>query len=172
MTRSSIFLTLLKSSIAPATIGGFILLLSSCGHQAGGTIEVYETVGYQPNHGPFDNNGNYVEKWADSPPKRKYISRGKKKSAPKQAVEKPQYAAAAPKPVYATPKKASAPVPRKTTPVAVKPKKKSPITHTVKKGDTLYGLSRKYGTSVSSIQRANRLKGSNIGLGKKLIIPR
>jgi LysM repeat protein len=175
MTLTSIPLTFLKSSVAPATIGGFILLLSSCGHQAGGTIEVYETVGYQPNHGPFDNNGNYVEKWADSPPKRKYISRGRKKSAPKKAASKPEYVAT-PKPAYtspkAAPKKASRTAPRKSTAVTVKPKKKSPITHTVKKGDTLYGLSRKYGTSVSSIQRANRLKGSNIGLGKKLIIPR
>jgi len=145
------------------------MLLSSCGHQAGGTIEVYETVGYQPNHGPFDSNGNYVEQWADSPPKRKYISRDKKKSSPQKAAPKHQYVAI-PK---VTPKKASTPAPRKSNAVvAVKPKKKPPITHTVKKGDTLYGLSRKYGTSVSSIQRANRLKGSNIGLGKKLIIPR
>lgn len=172
MTRPSILISQLKVSIVPAAIGCLACLLSSCGHQTGGTIEVYETAGYQPNFGPFDSNGNYVEKWADSPPKRKYISRGKKKSAPKKAAPKPQYVAT-PKPAYTTPpKKASTPAPRKSTPVAVKPKKKPPITHTVKKGDTLYGLSRKYGTSVSSIQRANRLKGSNIGIGKKLIIPR
>ena len=178
MTRSPIPLALVKASIAPVTIGGFILLLSSCGHQAGGTIEVYETVGYQPNHGPFDNNGNYVETWADNPPKRKYVSRGKKKkAAPRQVAPQPKYAAAAPKPKAAppkasSPKRVSSPPPRKKTAVAVKPKKKSPLTHTVKRGDTLYGLSRKYGASVSSIQRANRLKGTNIGLGKKLIIPR
>lgn len=179
MHRSSIPLTIFKSAIAPAAIGGCILLLSSCGHQTGGTIEVYETVGYQPNHGPFDSNGNYVEKWADSPPKRKYISRDKKKSARKQTAEQPKYVAI-PKPTYTPPKKTtktvtkktSTPTPRKSTPVAIKPKKKSPITYTVKKGDTLYGLSRKYGTSVSSIQRANRIKGSNIGIGQKLIIPR
>ena len=171
MTRPSILISQLKVSIVPAAIGFLACLLSSCGHQTGGTIEVYETAGYQPNFGPFDSNGNYVEKWADSPPKRKYISRGKKKSAPKKAAPKPQYVAT-PKPAYTPPKKASTPAPRKSTPVAVKPKKKPPITHTVKKGDTLYGLSRKYGTSVSSIQRANRLKGSNIGIGKKLIIPR
>ena len=39
-------------------------------------------------------------------------------------------------------------------------------------GDTLYGLSRKYGTSVSAIQRANKLKGTTIVRGKTLLIPR
>jgi LysM repeat protein len=43
--------------------------------------------------------------------------------------------------------------------------------HTVRSGDTLYGLSRKYKVSVSSIQRANSLKGTVIRDGKKLRIP-
>lgn len=43
--------------------------------------------------------------------------------------------------------------------------------HTVKKGDTLSGLSRRYGVSVSSIQRANGLRSTVIVLGKKLRIP-
>ena len=43
--------------------------------------------------------------------------------------------------------------------------------HTVKKGDTLSALSRRYDVSVSAIQRANGLRGSVIGLGKKLRIP-
>lgn len=43
--------------------------------------------------------------------------------------------------------------------------------HTVKSGDTLYGLSRKYKVSVSSIQRANSLKNTVIRDGKKLRIP-
>ncbi|NNJ86721.1 MAG: LysM peptidoglycan-binding domain-containing protein [Akkermansiaceae bacterium] len=43
--------------------------------------------------------------------------------------------------------------------------------HTVKRGDTLYGLSRRYKTSVSAIQRANHLKGTVIGIGKRLRIP-
>ena len=167
MTRSFIFFSLLKDSIAPAIIGCFVCLLSSCGHPAGGTIEVYETVGYQSNFGPFDSNGNYVEKWADNPPKRKYISHGKK-SSPQVVAQQSKYVAAS----KSASTRWNSPPQRKTTSVAVKPKKKPPITHTVKRGDTLYGLSRKYGTSVSSIQRANRLKGTTIGLGKNLIIPR
>ena len=43
--------------------------------------------------------------------------------------------------------------------------------HTVKKGDTLSALSRRYVVSVSAIQRANGLRGSVIVLGKKLRIP-
>ncbi|MFD2159671.1 LysM peptidoglycan-binding domain-containing protein [Rubritalea tangerina] len=151
------------------------LLLASCGHQAGGTIEVYETVGYQPNFGPFDSNGNYVDKWADNPPRRKYISRDKKKSTstPLAPAPAPEYAAAPPKKYTPPPPvKASNSTSRKKQSVAVKPKSKPPITHTVRKGDTLYGLSRKYGTSVSAIQRANRIKGTTIGIGQRLIIPR
>ena len=52
------------------------------------------------------------------------------------------------------------------------PKKPAPRRHLVQKGDTLYSLSRKYGTSVSAIQRANGLKGSTIVRGKTLVIPR
>ena len=43
--------------------------------------------------------------------------------------------------------------------------------HTVKKGDTLSALSRRYDVSVSAIQRANGLRSSVIVLGKKLRIP-
>lgn len=160
-TPLSLFIT------ATATVS---VLLCSCGHQAGGTIEVYETSGYQPNFGPFDSSGNYVDNWADNPPKRKYIPRGKKKS--KTTEPRPQqYAVQHTPPTPSTVAKATPP-PKKAPSVTVKPKAKPPVTHSVKRGDTLYGLSRKYGTSVSSIQRANNLRGSTIGIGQRLIIPR
>jgi len=57
----------------------------------------------------------------------------------------------------------------KPKPVMVKPKI---IHHVVKKGDTLYGLAKKYGTTVSSIQRANGLRGTTIQTGKSYIIPK
>ena len=45
-------------------------------------------------------------------------------------------------------------------------------THTMAKGDTLYGLARKYGVSVSAIQKANKItKPESIRDGAKLIIP-
>lgn len=147
-----------------------VVFLASCGPPSGRVIEVYETAGYQPHFGPFDGNGNYVDKWADNPPKRKYIPRDQPKSQP-QRQPQPQYVSATPPPrpvPIAQPK--PTPPPKKT--VTVKPKKKPPITHTVRKGDTLYGLSRKYGVSVSSIQRANKMRGTTINIGKRLIIPR
>ncbi|MGI9407562.1 MAG: LysM peptidoglycan-binding domain-containing protein [Hyphomicrobiaceae bacterium] len=42
----------------------------------------------------------------------------------------------------------------------------------VKRGDTLYGISRRTGVSVSRIREANNLVGSNIRIGQKLVIPR
>lgn len=43
--------------------------------------------------------------------------------------------------------------------------------HTVASGDTLSGIARRYGTSVSALQAANGLSGSNIRIGQKLAIP-
>lgn len=80
-------------------------------------------------------------------------------------VSRPQ-----PKPA---PKPAAAPKPApKPKAVVMKPKKKAPIRHRVTRSDTLYGLSRKYGTTVGAIQRANNLRGTTIVTGKTLLIPR
>ena len=57
----------------------------------------------------------------------------------------------------------------KPKPIKVKPKT---VRHVVKPGDTLYSLSRKYGTTVSKIQKANGLRGTNIRDGSTLVIPR
>ena len=44
--------------------------------------------------------------------------------------------------------------------------------HVVSRGDTLYNLSKRYGTSVTAIQAANGLPDSLIRLGTTLNIPR
>ena len=44
--------------------------------------------------------------------------------------------------------------------------------HTVQRGDTLYSLSRRYGTSVAAIQSANGLNSDLIRLGQTLTIPK
>lgn len=43
--------------------------------------------------------------------------------------------------------------------------------HTVSKGDTLWGLSRKYGTSVDALKAANGLSSNTIVVGQTLNIP-
>lgn len=43
--------------------------------------------------------------------------------------------------------------------------------HTVRRGDTLSAIARRYGTDVSTLRRLNNLKGSNLAVGRKLRIP-
>jgi len=43
--------------------------------------------------------------------------------------------------------------------------------HVIQKGDTLYGISRKYGTSVAALQSANGITGTTIVAGQTLQIP-
>lgn len=43
--------------------------------------------------------------------------------------------------------------------------------HTVKRGDTLFSLAKRYNTSVTELRRLNNLKGNTLALGKKLRIP-
>ncbi len=43
--------------------------------------------------------------------------------------------------------------------------------YTVQRGDTLYSLARRFNTSVQELQKTNNLRGHNIPLGKRLIIP-
>ncbi|OVA14514.1 Peptidoglycan-binding lysin domain [Macleaya cordata] len=47
----------------------------------------------------------------------------------------------------------------------------SPKTIEIVKGDTLWGLSRKYGVSIDALKEANGLTGDKIYAGKKLVIP-
>ncbi len=43
-------------------------------------------------------------------------------------------------------------------------------THTVKRGDTLYSLARRYGLTVERLQRLNDLDGTTIRIGQELIV--
>ena len=44
-------------------------------------------------------------------------------------------------------------------------------THVVRKGDTLYNISKRYEVSVDALRLANGLTGNNIGLGQTLTMP-
>ncbi len=89
----------------------------------------------------------------------------------------PRYAT----PIATTPRPTPAAAPPRRTTVARKkptsrPKKRvsrpSSRYYIVRRGDTLYSLSRRYHTSVSSIRTANGLRGNTIVVGKRLRIPR
>ena len=43
-----------------------------------------------------------------------------------------------------------------------------PLTHTVERGDTLFGLARRYETTVEAIERLNGLTDRNIRVGQRL----
>lgn len=52
-----------------------------------------------------------------------------------------------------------------------RPASSQPRVHTVVRGDTLWGLSKKYGVSVDAIKRANGLTRDTAVLGARLQIP-
>jgi len=195
--RQKIYST--STALLSAFIGAFLIV--SCATDSTPVLYVEKTSGYQASHGPFDKNGNYVEKWADNPPKRRYIRsiKNQKVSKPRrQKVAKttpaptPPVVAAQKKSTYTPPQKKKTytkpkpkytpkPTPRITQvkpisptvvkPILVKPKRKIYSSHTVQRGETLYRLSIKYGVSVSAIQKANGFSGTNIRSGQTLRIP-
>ena len=161
------------------------MLLVSCGGGGGGYVsENRSNRGYNPGVGPFDSQGNYVERWANDKSKgrwwRKSIVTGSSATTPAIAsTTTPSPAAQPPGPKPTTPVgRSSTSTPSPTVASAPKPKPKpvkvtpKPIRHTVKKGDTLWAISRKYGTTVTAIQRANGIKGTNLKIGRTLLIPR
>jgi LysM repeat protein len=137
--------------------------------------------------GPFDSEGNYVEKWADDPTKwRKPGSRQKpvddlpviaanerppanatplpparSTTRPTTTTTRPTQPAVKPKPVASAPKPKPKPKPQPTV-----------VRYTVKKGDTLSGIASRYGSSVSGIQRASGISGTLIRPGQVLKVPK
>ena len=43
--------------------------------------------------------------------------------------------------------------------------------HTVRAGDTLSGIARRYGTSVAKLKAVNNLKNNNLRIGARLMLP-
>jgi LysM repeat protein len=142
--------------------------------------------------GPFDSRGNYVEAWADNPSQWRKGSNQVVEAAPdKPAATVPVappvlVSNTAPKPASSsTPVIHKKPVTTKPTAVAsntVKPKPvvKKPVVkakpkttrHTVRSGENLYNIAKRYGTSVGAVQKANGIKGAMIRPGQSLVIPR
>jgi LysM repeat protein len=45
---------------------------------------------------------------------------------------------------------------------------KKPLTHTVKKGETLFSIHKKYNVSLDDLKKWNKLKNNNVHVGQKL----
>ena len=86
-------------------------------------------------------------------------------SVPSQTESKPKIAIA---PKKAT-KTAPAPQPQKAAKATVATAK--PVYHTIRKGETFYSISKKYGLTVEKLQQMNNLKkGDTIYPGQKLLV--
>ncbi len=53
----------------------------------------------------------------------------------------------------------------------IPPQNNSPQTITIKKGDTLYSIAKKYNTTVDAIKKQNQLTSNNLTIGQNLTIP-
>jgi LysM repeat protein len=82
-------------------------------------------------------------------------SKGKPKRAPKAAS--PKMAEPSPEPSMAPEESAKA-------------AGGAPVYHTVKRGETLYRISKQYGTDVKTLQELNNLPDNNIEVGQRLIV--
>lgn len=164
------------------------LLFTSCasdGYSSRGSL-------YDPGYGPFDSKGNYLTSEADKPARQKRRPRNSRESIAntsqvkekKKTTTTTKVYTSPPQPIRTVTQTTSQPKPKvvvtpKPKPVAaVKPKPKPTVKvapkiryHSVKKGDTLYGISRQYNTTVSSIQKLNRLSGTTIRVGQSLKVP-
>jgi LysM repeat protein len=130
--------------------------------------------------GPFNSRGDYVEDWVDQPDKwyRPTVPGTGGGSATKPTTQIasntlpephiPLLETQSPPPIVRT-----SPTNVKPTPKP-KPKPKPPtvVRHTVKRGDTLSSIAKRYKTTVSKIQQSNGIRGTVIRVGQSLKIPR
>lgn len=141
---------------------------------------------------PFDEKGRYRTDWVKSGSTKKR-SMSSFRSAPTAPTPTPTQTVAAQSPKKSSNKKSSssmsiaantAPAPKSspppvyTPPPTPKPKPKPPTPakkqaryHTIAKGDTLWGISRRYKVPVADIKSANGLSSDLIRPGQTLRLP-
>lgn len=144
-----------------ASLGAALALLPSCQTTRGdGSLAAFDDY-------PFDEHGNYIESAArgmGTSSGRRPVSVAS--APPMPPTPDPGYQAVqvSPSPPPST-ASAAAPSTRPSPPPAAR-------THTVQRGDTLWGLSRQYNTTVRAIKDANGLSSDLIRIGQTLQIPR
>lgn len=83
------------------------------------------------------------------------------------AESKVETASNTPKPAVATTAVTTTPKEKKPAPAS-----SSPVTHAVKRGDTLSSIAIKYRTTVAKLRQANNIKGDHLSLNQKIKIPK
>ncbi len=174
-------LTFRKTSRLAASLLAPLLpfLLASCGSSSKSKIKglpanlpaipIHASAG-TPSHSmshaeyPFDSGGNYITAWA---------AEGEKKAGrdPYASTSISDW-----KSSHHGGSSSSSSSKKKTSSSGKKSSSKSKsgssVSYTVKKGDTLSGIARRYGTTVSKIKAANGLKSDLIRDGKTLKVPK
>lgn len=126
---------------------------------------------------PFDDDGTYRKDWVtDKNAKRPKKWFGKKSSDSSSSPSTTVASNTTPPPpptrtttsgpppsAYTPPPPRPAPAPKPTPPKA--------RYHTVAKGDTLFGISRRYGVSVTQLKSTNGLRSDLIRIGQTLRVP-
>lgn len=115
---------------------------------------------------PFDDQGNYREDWVQYPSGAK-VGEGSASSSRRSSSGASSTRSTAPS---SSTRISTTPPPTRSTSTTTSSSSGS-RTHTVAQGDTLWGISRKYGVSVSAIQAKNGIHGTLIRPGQKLRIP-
>jgi len=134
-----------------------VLGLSSC-QNSQSNVDPYEANSVGGGYNPYPDQGGY----ATNAPAPSYTP------PPSYQAPAPQhdpYAYSAPETPAAAPKKTTA------SSSAKKATSTSSKRHTVKKGDTLYGIARSSGTTVAKLKSANGLTSDLIRPGQTLKIP-
>lgn len=123
---------------------------------------------------PFDSSGNYVSDWAAEGERRSGRSAANDSDTQRWSSSHGGSATARKPKVTTVSKSKSSASKSKTTASKskAKPAAGGSRSHTVKKGDTLYGLALRYGTTVAKIKSANGMSSDMLKIGRVLKIPR
>jgi nucleoid-associated protein YgaU len=113
---------------------------------------------------PFDGYGNYIDAWAAQGALR---YRARVDSDSHDHGRATRTTSASKRSTSSRPRSSSTPSKSGRKPPAAKPR-----SHTVKRGDTLSSLSRRYGVSIQAIKRANGMKSDLLIDGRRVVIPR
>jgi LysM repeat protein len=119
------------------------------------TVESLTTPPHNMSHAdyPFDASGHYVDSWAVQGAARY----GSRVNSDRHDTDRTSRKTAKPS-ARANPTAKSPPTTRKS--------------HTVKPGESLYSISRRYDVSVLALKNANGLKSNLLRAGQRLTIPR